>query len=173
PKAAATQQLQQFLTEAKFRRNDKVAAYFTRAFLDKVAIDSLRRATQAAKSNGDKLIKDLEKKGTSKHWDRDQKGKYVQSHLNATEWRALELSIGVEEKKLTPREAAALFYADWAVEVFGNVNDVWLESTSVSSQGCFEGYVTAADHDGTMRRYVVHMHHEVGEWLVEFVKQMR
>ena len=173
PKAAATQRLQQFLTEVKFRRNDKAADYFSRAFLDKFAVDGLRRATEDAKSKVAKLMKDLEKKGTSKHWDRDQKMKYLKSRLSATELRALALSEAVEEKKLTPRHAGAFFYADWAVEAFGNVNDVWLESTSVSAEGCFEGYVTAAEHDGTMRRYLVHMHHEVGEWLVEFVKQMR
>lgn len=173
PKAAASQQLQQFLTEAKFRRGDKAANYFGHAFIDKVAVDILSRAIQDAKSKGWTLIKDLEKKGASKRWDKDQKFKYVQSHLSATELRALELSAAVEEKKVPQRDAAALFMGDWAGEVFGNVNDVWLESTSLNAQGCFEGYVTAAERDGTMRRYLVHMHHEVGEWLIQFVTQMR
>jgi hypothetical protein len=69
-------------------------------------------------------------------------------------------------------EAGYRVLAAHSADMFGQVDDIWVDSTSTIKEGCVEAYVSVSDSSQT-RRYVVHMHHENGEWLVEFVKQAR
>jgi hypothetical protein len=42
----------------------------------------------------------------------------------------------------------------------------------MTKEGCVEAYVTAVGTSET-RRYLVHMHLKLWQWLVEFTKRMR
>jgi S1-C subfamily serine protease len=172
PKAAAEAQLQRLFTEVKFRRSDKAAQYFTRHFVDKTMIAELNRLVGQVNAKIDKLKASARKKGLpSKASDADFE-KEVGPQLTPAERDAQELANAVSAKKLTGFDAAYRLLAARGADLFGDVEDIWVESTSTTKEGCIDAYVTASGA-GQVRRYVAHLHHENGEWLVEFVNQMR
>lgn len=173
PQKAAEVQLQGLLTEVKFRRSDKAAEYFSRSFVEKQVAGDLARVWQSANQKEEGLLADLRKKRLSPAKLGEQAmTKELSARLSSDEIQALVLANAVSQKKLSAIDAAGQFLTTHASDVFGSVDDIWLENTSLTKEGCVEGYVTASDAAET-RRYVVHMHHELGQWQIEFVKRMR
>ncbi|HEX2871075.1 MAG TPA: serine protease [Polyangiaceae bacterium] len=173
PEAAAQAQLQRLFTEVKFRRSDKAAQFFTRRFVEKTTLGELNRSLAQVTAKAEKYKADLRKKGRDLSKLSDVEiGKGVVPLLTPAEREAAELANAVNTKQLTGMEAGYRLLAAHSADTFGNVDDLWVESTSATKEGCIEAYVTASDSSQT-RRYVVHLHHENGEWLVEFVKQAR
>jgi S1-C subfamily serine protease len=173
PQAAAEAQLQRLFTEVKFRRSDKAARYFTRRFVEKTTLGELNRSLAQVTAKAEKYKADLRKKGRdlSKLSDAEI-GKGVAPLLTPAEREAAELANAVNTKQLSGMDAGYRLLAAHSADTFGNVEDIWVDSTSTMKEGCIEAYVSASEGSQT-RRYVVHMHHENGEWLVEFVKQAR
>jgi len=173
PQKSAEVELQHLLTEVKFNRHGKAALYFSRNFVAKQTSAELAQVTQSANRKAAALVADLKKK----HLTPDKLGeqamnKELSSRLDQNEINALVLANSVSQNKLSSFDAASQFLAANAAEQFGTVEDIWLENTSMTKEGCVEGYVTAIS-GGETRRYLVHMHHELGQWLIQFVKRQR
>lgn len=171
PQAAAEAQLQRLFTEVKFRRSDKAAQYFTRHFVEKSILDDVNRAIAQADAKTEKHKAALRKKG------RDPSKLSPEEIVKGAgftpfETEALGLAGAVSAKKLTSMDAGYRVLAAHSADMFGNVDDIWVDSTNATKEGCIEAYVSASESSQT-RRYVVHMHHENGEWLIDFVKQAR
>lgn len=173
PKLAARRRLEAMLTEVKFRRSDKASQYFTRHFVDTIGGAALEKSKARVLSKSSALLDELQKTKQSAALSRAETAKFVQERLNEEELRVLRLSVAVQEKKLDRHSAARLFLSGIAAELFGNLDDVWVENTDVTPKGCVDAYVTAVESNGTTRRYVVHLHHEVGEWAIEAIDQKR
>jgi S1-C subfamily serine protease len=173
PQKAAEAQLQRLLTEVKFHRSDKAALYFSRRFVDKQASLELAGVAQSASVKVQAFVAELRKKKLSPEKLGEQAmTKELSSRLAPAEMQALLLDNAVSQKKVSSFDAANQFFAGRASDVFGGVEDIWLENASMTPEGCVEGYVTTVGAAET-RRYVVHMHHDLGLWLIEFVKRMR
>lgn len=173
PQKAAEAQIQALLTEVKFRRSDKAAQYFSRSFIEKQAGESLTRLSQSANAKAAILITDLRKKHlTPEKLGTQAVNKELSARWSADEAQAVVLTNAVSEKRISSFDAAGQFLATHASDLFGSVDDIWLENSSTTKEGCVEGYVTAIG-DGETRRYVVHLHRELAQWQVEFVKRMR
>lgn len=173
PQAAAEAQLQRFFTELKFRRSDKAAQYFTRGFIEKKMSAELVRLSQQATTRVTELKASLRKKGRDllKLSPADAQ-KELTAHLSPAEIRALNLTNGIEAKQLNTYDASALLLADSAADILGPVDDIWLDSSNTTKEGCVEAYVSVTSGAQT-RRYVVHLHHQIGQWLIEFINQAR
>lgn len=173
PQAAAEAQLQRLFTEVKFRRSDKAARYFTRHFVEKTSIGDLNRLIAQVNVKLEKYKADQRKKGRDPaKLSEAELLKAAPQLLTALEREAQELADAVSSKKLQGMEAGYRFLAMHGADIFGNVEDIWVESTSTTKEGCVEAYVSASDGSQT-RRYVAHLHHENGEWLVDFINQPR
>ena len=173
PQKSAEAQLQGLLTEVKFRRSDKAALYFSRNFVEKQVTADFGAVTQSATVKVNALLAELRKKNLSPDkLGQQAMAKELSARLSPDETQALVLGNAVNQKKISSFDAAAQFLASHAADLFGGVDDIWLDDTSMTKEGCAEGYVTAVGTAET-RRYLVHMHHELGQWLIEFVKRMR
>ena len=173
PQAAAEAQLQRLFTEVKFRRSDKAALYFTRRFVEKTTLGDLNRVIAEVNAKEVKYKADLKKKGRDPaKLSQAELEKGLAPLFTPLEREAIELANAVSGKKLAAMDAGYRLLAAHSADTFGNVEDIWVDSTSATKEGCFEAYVSVSDSSQT-RRYVAHMHHESGEWLVDFVKQMR
>jgi len=173
PQKSAELELQHLLTEVKFNRNGKAALYFSRNFVAKQTSAELAQVTQSANKKATALVADLKKRNlTPDKLGEQAMNKELSLRMNQNELNALVLANAVGQNKLSSFDAASQFLAANAAELFGTVEDIWLENTSLSKEGCVEGYVTAVS-SGETRRYLVHMHHELGQWLIQFVKRQR
>lgn len=173
PQAAAEAQLQRLFTEVKFRRSDKAAQYFTRRFVEKSVLGDINRLIAEANVKVERHKADLRKKGRDpSKLSAAEIGKGVLPLLTPLEREAMVLADAVSNKKLSDMEAGYRLLAAHSADTFGNVDDIWVDSTSTTKEGCIEAYVSVSDSSQT-RRYVAHLHHENGEWLIEFVKQAR
>lgn len=173
PAEAVNAQLQRLFTEVKFRRNQKAAAFFTRNYVDKSAAPELDRLSRQGAAKLERLRANLRKKGRDpEKLSKDEGERLVNAELSPTEQLAVNLKAAVDAKTLSLHDAAGQLLAADAADIFGNLDDMWLEGTSPNPEGCVEGYVTVANA-GQQRRYLLHLHHENGQWLIEFVKQMR
>lgn len=173
PQRSAEVQLQRLLTEVKFHRSDKAALYFTRHFVEKAAGADLASSAQSATVKLSALLADLRKKNlTPEKLGEQAMNKEIRARLSSDETQAVVLQNAVSEKKISSFDAANQYLASHASDLFGSVDDIWLENSSLTKEGCVEGYVTAVSPSET-RRYLVHLHHELGQWLIEFVKRMR
>jgi len=173
PQKSAEVELQHLLTEVKFNRNGKAALYFSRTYVAKQTSAELAQVTQSANKKATALVADLKKRNlTPDKLGEQAMNKELASRLNQNEINALVLANAVSQNKLSSFDAASQYLAANAAELFGTVEDIWLENTSTTNEGCVEGYVTAVS-SGETRRYLVHMHHELGQWLIQFVKRQR
>jgi hypothetical protein len=160
-------------TEVKFRRSDKAAQYFTRRFVDKTMLGEINRVIAEANVKEEKYKAGLRKKGRDPaKLSQAELDKALAPLFTPLEREAIELANAVNGKKLAAMDAGYRFLAAHSADTFGNVDDIWVDSTSATKEGCIEAYVSVSDSSQT-RRYVVHLHHENGEWLIEFVKQAR
>ncbi|HYQ31538.1 MAG TPA: trypsin-like peptidase domain-containing protein [Polyangiaceae bacterium] len=173
PQAAAEGQLQRFLTEVKFRRSDKAALFFTHRFIEKTMGDELQRLARQGNAKVEALKISLKKKGRelSKLTSAEVE-QQIQAALGPVEIAAVSLTLNVENKKLGAYDAASQLLATTAADMFGNLDDIWSEGASMTKEGCVDAYVTVSSKAET-RRYLVHLHHEMSEWRVDFVRQMR
>jgi Trypsin-like peptidase domain len=173
PQQSAESDLQRLLTEVKFRRNDRAALYFTRNFVEKTENAQLTATSQSAQPKMKAFVADLRKRNLTPA-KLGEKGleRELAAHLTPMEIQSLLLEDAVEQKKISSFDAASRFLAGHAADLFGNLDDIWLESSTTTPEGCIEAYVTAVGN-GETRRYLVHLHHELGQWLVQFVKRMR
>jgi S1-C subfamily serine protease len=173
PERAAESQLQRFFTEVKFRRSDKASQFFAREYVDKRAREELVSVGERASAKMGQLTSGLRKKGRdlSKLPEAEQ-NKLILAKLTSNEAYALGLLSRVGRKQLGEYEAAQAWLAFGAADSFGALDDVWVEKVSLTQSGCVDAYATVAD-GGQTRRYVVHLHHQNGEWLVEDLKQTR
>jgi len=173
PQKSAERDLQNLLTEVKFNRNGKAALYFGRNFIEKQTSAEFVQVAQSANKKATALLADLKKKNLPSDKRSEQAlNQELSSRLNQNELNALALANAVSQNKLSPFDATSQFLAANAAELFGTVDDIWLENTSMTKEGCVEGYVTAVS-SGETRRYLVHMHHELGQWLIQFIKRQR
>lgn len=173
PEVAAQAQLQRLFTEVKFRRSDKVPQFFTRNFFGKRVLDRMSRSLTSYNEKFDKLQAALKKRGRdATKLTREQLAAETVVKFTRDELDAAELGVGIAQKKLTPLDAAYQLIAARGADMFGELDDIWAESASLTKEGCIDAYVTASSSAQT-RRYVVHLHRENGEWLVEYVNQMR
>lgn len=173
PQKSAEVELQHLLTEVKFNRNGKAALYFSRNFVEKQTSAELAQVAQSANKKATALVADLKKRNlTPDKLGEQGMNKELSSRMNQNELNALVLANAVSQKKLSSFDAASQFLTANAAELFGTVDDIWLENTSIAKEGCVEGYVTAVS-SGETRRYLVHMHHELGQWLIQFLKRQR
>lgn len=173
PQAAAEGQLQRFLTEVKFRRSDKAALFFTHRFVDKTMGEELQRLAHQGNAKIEKLKIELKKKGRDpSKLTTAEAERQLKATLSPTELDAVNLAGSVENKKLRAYDAANQLLSGTAADLFGSLDDIWTEGASMTKEGCVDAYVTLSSN-AEMRRYLVHLHHEVGEWRVDFVKQMR
>jgi S1-C subfamily serine protease len=173
PRQAAEEQLQRFFNEVKFRRSDKAADFFTRSYVEKTVsplVDALR---EQAKSKIQRAFADLRKRGKNPDkLSQAELDKLLTPLLSIDEIRSLSLGNDVAQKKLTTFDAATQFLRNTAADAFGNLDDIWVESVSTTSSGCVDAYVTASSSAST-RRFVVHLHNQWSEWLVDSIKQAR
>jgi len=173
PSAAVAARLQQFFTEVKFRRSLKASQFFSRNFVDKLGTSELKRLSAQGKAKIERLRADMRKKGKDPtKLSPAEAARLLSTALGPTEQRAVDLDGFVEAQKLSLHDAAAQLLAENAADLFGNVDDMWLENTSVTPEGCVEGYVTVSS-SGETRRYLLHLHRENAEWLIELMKQVR
>lgn len=174
PQAAAQATLQRLFNEVKFRRSDRAAAYFTRHFVaERLAPRMQELATQTQKKI-DELATKLKKQGKdlTKLPEPEVKRLFAAARVGDGELRALHFTSEVAAKRLSLYEAAYQVLTLEAADMFGSVDDLWVETTSGADDGGIDAYVTASSASET-RRYIAHMHQDLGDWLVEFVKQVR
>ncbi|RYZ05471.1 MAG: serine protease [Myxococcales bacterium] len=173
PEKAAESQLQRFFTEVKFRRSDKASQFFAREYVDKRAGGDLTLVSERARAKLEELTTHLRKKGRDfSKLSEAEKNKLVLAKLTPNELFALGLVTRVANKELGAYDAAQAWLGFAAAELFGALDDVWLENVSLTKSGCVDAYASVADA-GQTRRYVVHLHHQNGEWLVNDLKQTR
>jgi S1-C subfamily serine protease len=173
PERAAESQLQRFFTEVKFRRSDKASEFFAREYVDKQARGELLKVGERGRTKLEELMSGLRKKGRDfAKLPEAERNKLVLAKLSSNEVYALGLVTRVANKEVGAYEAAQAWLGFGAADLFGRVDDVWLENVSLTKSGCVDAYATVADA-GETRRYVVHLHHQNGEWLVNDVKQTR
>lgn len=173
PEQAAESQLQRFLTEVKFRRGDKASQFFARDYVDKRAREDLLQVGERARVKLEELATSLRKKGRDFARVQDpERSKLIAAKLTSNEMYAAGLLTRVANKEVAPYDAAQKWLGFGAAELFGSLDDVWVESVTLSKSGCVDAYATVADA-GETRRYVVHLHHEHGEWLVSDLKRAR
>lgn len=173
PEKAAESQLQRLLTEVKFRRSDKASQFFAREYVDKRAREELLQVNDRGQAKLLELAASQRKKGRDfAKLPEPERSKLVLAKLTANEVYAVGLVTRVAKKELGPYEAAQAWLGFGAADLFGPLDDVWLENVSLTKAGCMDAYATVADA-GQTRRYVVHLHHQNGEWLVNDLKQTR
>jgi hypothetical protein len=173
PRAAVERQLQNLLTEVRFRRNDRAARYFGAAYTQETAWDLLSTVAKAAGEKTTALHAQLSTQGrdpmkmSSAAVERE-----LAKRLSEQETLALKLTLATQQRRLSPREAASKFLESVAADQFGAFDDLWLDDARSSKEGCMDAYVTAATARG-QRRFVLHLHDEWGEWLVQTLTQVR
>jgi S1-C subfamily serine protease len=173
PREAAEKQLQRFFNEVKFRRSDKAADFFTRGYIEKTVSATVDTLREQAKAKIQGAFASMRKRGKNPDkLPQAELDKLLTPLLSIDEIRSLSLGNEVAEKKLTAFDAATRFLRNTAADSFGNLDDIWLESVSTTASGCVDAYVTASSGAST-RRYVVHLHHQWSEWLVDSIKQTR
>lgn len=173
PEKTAESQLQRFFTEVKFRRSDKVSQFFAREYVEKRAREDLARVAASARSKIEGVVALLRKSGRDlSKMPEAESTKLLLTKLTPSELYANALSLRVSEKKLSEYDAAAAWLTFGSADMFGSLDDVWVENVSLTKSGCMDAYATVAD-GGQTRRYIVHLHHQHGEWLVNEVKQAR
>ena len=173
PRQAAEKQLQRFFNEVKFRRSDKAAEFFTRKYVEKTVSATLDALRDRAKAKVRNALANLRKRG--KNPDKLSQAELDQvltPLLSIDEIRSLSLGNDVAQKKLTAFDAATQFLRNNAADAFGHLDDIWVESVSTTTSGCIDAYVTASSAANT-RRYVVHLHNQWSEWLVDSIEQTR
>lgn len=173
PHQAAKAQVERLLNEVRFRRNERAAQYFSPTFVQKSIKPELSRSLESVKRKADELMRELQKRGKRrKPLSTEESMNELLNRLSPAERRAVKLSIAIGAKKLTADGAAEALLAATAAEQFGQIEDLWLESTQSAADGGMDAYVTAAAPDGP-RRFIVHLHEEAGEWLVHAVQPVR
>jgi S1-C subfamily serine protease len=173
PQAAAEAQLQRFLTEVKFRRSDKAALFFSHRFVEKTMGEELQRLAQQGSAKIERLKTSLKKKGRDpSKLTTAEAEQQLKTALSPVEYDAVNLASNVESRKLSAYEAANQLLARTAADMFGSLDDIWSEGASTTKEGCVDAYVSLSRKAET-HRYVVHLHREMGEWRVDFVKQTR
>lgn len=174
PQAAAQATLQKLFNEVKFRRSDRAAAYFTRHFVaDRLAPRIQQLAGQAQKTL-EALAAKLKKQGKdlTKLPEPEVKKQLAAAKIGDGDLRALHFVGEVTAKRLTMFDAAYQVLSIEAADMFGAVDDLWVETTTAADDGGIDAYVTASNAAET-RRYIAHMHQDLGDWLVEYIKQVR
>jgi S1-C subfamily serine protease len=173
PEKVAEAQLHRFFTEVKFRRSDKAAQFFTREYVDQRAREDLVQVSARGQKKLDELDASLRKKGRELgKLPEAERSRLILAKLAPSEVFALGLVSRVGKKELQPYEAAQRWLQFGSAELFGALDDAWVESVDVAKSGCIDAYATVSDA-GQTRRYVVHLHHQNGEWLVNELKQAR
>lgn len=173
PERAAEAQVQRFLTEVKFRRSDNASQYFAREYVEKVATQDLARVGTLGQTKLEELAAGARKKGRDfAKLPEAEKERQIRGKLSASEMYAFGLLTQVSSKKVGSYEAAQAWLGFGSADLFGPVEDVWLEKVSLTNGGCVDAYATVSSA-GEIRRFVVHMHHQNGEWLVADLKQVR
>jgi S1-C subfamily serine protease len=173
PRQAAEKQLQRFFNEVKFRRSDKAADFFTRSYVEKTVSATVGTLREQAKAKIQGAFANLRKRGKNPDkLSQAELDKLLTPLLSIDEIRSLSLGNDVAQNKLTAFDAATQFLRNTAADAFGNLDDIWVESVSTTASGCIDAYVTASSSAST-RRYVVHLHQQWSEWLVDSIKQTR
>jgi len=174
PQAAAQATLQKLFNEVKFRRGDRAAAYFTRHYVAQRFAPKLQQIAAQAGKKVDELAAKLKKQGKdlTKLPESEVKKQLAAAKIGDEELRALHFTGEVAAKRSSPYDAAYQVLSVEAADVFGSIDDLWVEATTAAEDGGIDAYVTASNAAET-RRYIAHMHEDLGDWLVEYVKQVR
>lgn len=173
PQQAAEAQVQRFFTEVRFRRSDNASQYFAREYVEKVATQDLARVGALGQSKLEELAVGARKKGRDfSKLPEAEKERQIRAKLSASEMYAFGLVSQVGTKKLGSYEAAQAWLGFGSADMFGAMDDVWLENVNLTKSGCVDAYATVSSA-GQVRRFVVHMHHQNGEWLIADLKQVR
>jgi S1-C subfamily serine protease len=172
-KAAVERQLQALLTEVRFRRSDRAARFFGRAYVEKVGTRLLQVVSEGAQRKAEALRRDFKKRGQDPaKKPNDAYVRELTKTLSPLETKAIKLTLAVAASQLDRNQAASEFLASSAAEQFGAIDDIWLDNAQATKEGCVDAYVTTTDATGA-RRFIVHLHDEWGEWLVQSINQVR
>lgn len=76
------------------------------------------------------------------------------------------------QQKLDNVGAAKLFLERTSAELLGELDDAWVENISSPKPGCIDAYVTVSSA-ATTQRFIVHLHDEWGDWLIDSITRVR
>jgi S1-C subfamily serine protease len=173
PKVAVERQLQALLTEVRFRRSDRAARFFSRTYLEKVGAQTLKLISEGAQRKAEALRRDFKRRGQDPAKKPNQAYlRELSKALSPVEAQAIKLTLAVAERRLDRGQAAGEFLASNAADQFGPIDDLWLDNAQTTKEGCVDAYVTTTSATGP-RRFIVHLHEEWGEWLVQNINQVR
>lgn len=162
------------LARASKGASSKVAAGpFTRSYIEETVGPTVDASREQAKIKIQGAFANLRKRGKRpERFSQAELDKLLTPLLSIDEIRSLSLGNDVAQKKLTAFDAATQFSRSTTADAFGSLDDIWVESVSTTASGCIDAYVTASSGAST-RRYVVHLHEQWSEWLVDSIKQAR
>jgi S1-C subfamily serine protease len=170
---ALERQMQTLLTDVKFRRNERAARFFSPVFVQKTSIPILEKLASSANEKIQKTRRDLKRRGKDPaKMSKEAFLREVAAHVGTLEMRALLLATDVKEQRIDAHRAGHAFLALTAAEQFGALEDLWLEGTDVTREGCANAHVTVISKAGP-ERYTLHLHEEWGEWVVEKLERVR